>query len=320
MTITSQPTLHYFPLAHRPSAGSPKRMAYWQHGDPAAGHVVVCVHGLTRQGRDFDVLAEALLDKARQAGKSLRVICLDIIGRGKSDWLDDPMGYAIPLYAQDVVAFLTQLHLDSPYQTLDWVGTSMGCLIAMGVIGGFGMGEVKLPAAVRRLVLNDVGPTLDWSALVRIGSYLGQHTPNAGIWETEQQGADAMWLISSSFGPHTKEAWLALSTHQMTQCADGKFTLAYDPAIAELFKMASRESTAAGEGFLWQLYEDITAETLITRGQESDLLSAATAADMCVRGKKMPHPARLIEFAGVGHAPTFVAKDQHDVVVEFLLG
>ena len=312
--MPNQPTLQYFPLTHRGN----KKMAYWSWGDPAAKRLVLCVHGLTRQGRDFDVLAQALLDKASSRGESVRVICVDIIGRGKSDWLDDPMGYAIPLYAQDVSAFLASLHAEYAYQTLDWVGTSMGGLIGMGVIGGFGMGAVELPVAVHRLVLNDVGPTIEWSSLVRIGSYLGRHTPNVGMWDTPSQGADAMWQIASSFGPHSKEAWLELSNHQMKLCADGKYTLAYDPGIAELFKTASRESTTAGEAFLWQLYEDITAETLVTRGLESDLLSITTAASMCERGKKMPVPARLVEFAGVGHAPTFVAKDQHDVVVDFL--
>jgi pimeloyl-ACP methyl ester carboxylesterase len=294
-------------------------MAYWSWGDPAAKHLVLCVHGLTRQGRDFDVLAQAILDKASSKGESVRVVSVDIIGRGKSDWLDDPMGYAVPLYAQDMSAFLAALHTTYPYQTLDWVGTSMGGLIGMGVIGGFGMGAVELPVAVRCLVLNDVGPTIEWSSLVRIGSYLGRHAPNVGVWETEQQGADVMWQLASSFGPHSKEDWLELSRHQMKQCVDEKFTFAYDPGITTLFKTASRESTTAGEAFLWQLYEDITAETLVTRGLESDLLSTVTAASMCERGKKMPVPARLVEFAGVGHAPTFVAKDQHDVVVEFLM-
>ena len=294
-------------------------MAYWQWGEPNAKHLIVCVHGVTRQGRDFDVLAQAILDKAYSRGESVRVISVDIIGRGMSDWLDDPMAYAVPLYAQDMVAFLTAMHTEYPFDQLDWVGTSMGGLIAMGVIGGFGMGAVELPIAVRRLVLNDVGPALEWSSLVRIGSYLGRHKAGVGIWATEQEGADAMWQISSSFGPHTQAEWLELSRHLMKQCADGKYTLAYDPAIAELFKMASREASAAGEGLLWQLYEDISAETLITRGQESDLLSLTTATAMCERGKKMPVPARLVEFEGVGHAPTFVAENQHSLVCDFLL-
>ncbi len=312
--MTTQPSLSYFALAHRGG----KRMAYWSHGEPTAKHLVVCVHGLTRQGRDFDALAQAILDKASSQGEPVRVICVDIIGRGMSDWLDDAMGYAVPLYAQDMVAFLTALHAQQAYERLDWVGTSMGGLIGMGVTGSFGAGAVELPIPVRRLVLNDVGPTIEWSSLVRIGQYLGRHTPGVGIFATEQQAADAMWQISSSFGPHSQEDWLELSRHQLKKCADGKYTLAYDPAIATLFKMASRESSEAGEAMLWQLYADITAQTLITRGQDSDLLSPATAARMCTDGKKMPAPARLVEFAGVGHAPTFVAKDQQGVVVDFL--
>lgn len=294
-------------------------MAYWCWGNPAAKHLVVCVHGLTRQGRDFDVLSQAIVDKASTRGESVRVICVDIVGRGQSDWLDDPMSYAIPSYVQDMAVFLAALHLSSPYETLDWVGTSMGGLIGMGVLGGLGMGAVELPVAVRRLVLNDVGPVIEWPSLVRIGQYLGHHSPSVGMFESEQQGAQAMWLLSKSFGPHSAAQWLELSIHQMKKCSDGKFTLAYDPAIATLFKTASRESTAAGETMLWQLYEHITAQTLITRGQESDLLSAATAKAMIERSFKMPVPARVVEFAGVGHAPTFVAKDQHDLVVDFLM-
>lgn len=294
-------------------------MAYCQWGDPLAKHLVVCVHGLTRQGRDFDVLANALLAAAGRMGQSIRVVSVDIVGRGQSDWLDDPMGYAVPNYAQDMSDLLAALHQANPYQTLGWVGTSMGGLIALGVLGGFGLGTIELPVTVTRLVLNDVGPTIEWTSLLRIGSYLGQHTPNVGIWKTEQEAADALWQISSSFGPHTQAAWLELSRHQLKRCPDGRFTFAYDPAVAQLFKMASREALAAGEGMLWQLYEAITAKTLITRGQESDLLSKTTASAMIERGYKMPVPARLVEFEGVGHAPTFVAENQHCVVVQFLL-
>jgi pimeloyl-ACP methyl ester carboxylesterase len=311
----NQPTLHYFPIAHRGG----KRMAYWQWGDPAAKHLVVCVHGLTRQGRDFDVLAQAILDKASSTGEPVCVICVDIVGRGQSDWLNDPMEYVIPLYAQDMMAFLTARHISNPYTTLDWVGTSMGGLIGMATLGAIGLGVVKLPVAARHLVLNDVGPTIEWASLVRIGQYLGRHSPAVGIFETEQAGADAMWLVSSSFGPHTSEQWLALSKPQLKRCTDGKFTLCYDPSIALAFKAVNQEQTVAGEAMMWQLYEHITAKTLITRGKESDLLSPATAKAMTERGLKMPVPARLVEFVGVGHAPTFVDQDQHDLVVDFLM-
>ena len=278
-------------------------MAYWQWGNPDSARVVLCVHGLTRQGRDFDTLAQALCE---QAGGDLRVICTDVIGRGQSDWLKDPQGYQVPFYAADMLVLLAQVQP----QRLDWVGTSMGGLIGMVVAG-----QPELPefARVRRLVLNDVGPVIEWQALQRIGQYLGK----VGVFETEQQAADALWAIASSFGPHTPAQWMALTRPQLKPLGDGsgRLTLRYDPAMAEPFKSITAESAAQGEALLWQAYDQIQASTLLVRGVESDLLSSATALAMTQRGPR----ARLLEFAGVGHAPTFVAPDQIQAVVSFLL-
>jgi pimeloyl-ACP methyl ester carboxylesterase len=278
-------------------------MAYWQWGNPQSTHVVVCVHGLSRQGRDFDVLARALCAKA---GNAIRVVCPDVVGRGQSDWLKDPMGYQIPTYAADMLALLAQLKPS----TLDWVGTSMGGLIGMVVCGQPGL---PLPVPVRRLVLNDVGPVIQWQALQRIGEYLGQ----AGQFSSVQQAADAMWAISTSFGPHTPAQWLELSRHMVRSVGDatGRVQLHYDPAIAVPFRTVTQESAAQGEAMLWQVYDSITASTLLIRGAQSDLLSHETAEAMTQRGPK----ARLAEFAGIGHAPTFVADNQVQTVASFLL-
>ncbi len=280
-------------------------MACWQWGTAAAPHVVVCVHGLSRQGRDFDVLAQALVERA---GGALRVVCPDVVGRGRSDWLKDPMGYQIPAYAADMLAMLGQLHQQAPVTTLDWVGTSMGGLIGMVLAGTDGL---PLPAPLRRLVLNDVGPAIQWQALSRIGTYLG----NTGRFDSVQQAADAMWAISTSFGPHTPAQWLALSQAMVKPLPEGGYTLHYDPAIAVPFRTISEASAAQGEAALWQLYDNVQARTLLTRGAQSDLLSARTAQAMTGRG---PRP-RLVEFAGVGHAPTFVNNDQVEAVCAFLL-
>lgn len=300
----TQPTLHHVacPGAASLHAATGHRMAYWQWGDPANPHVVVCVHGLTRQGRDFDVLAQAL-------SRFARVICPDVVGRGQSDWLQDPQAYQIPHYAGDMLALLAQVHGVAPIATLDWLGTSMGGLIGMALLGTPGL---PLPVPVRRLVLNDIGPALDVAALQRIASYLGK----TGRFDTLQQAADAMWAISSSFGPHTPAQWLALSRPMVRPLVDGEpaLTLHYDPALATAFGTFTAESAAAGEAALWALYDRITAPTLLLRGRESDLLSPATAQAMAQRGPQ----ARLVEFAGVGHAPTFVAADQVAAVVDFL--
>lgn len=293
----SEPTLHHVSC---PDARGSHRMAYWQWGPASAGHVVLCVHGLTRQGRDFDTLARALL--ARAAHGTLRVVCPDVAGRGQSDWLQDPAGYQVPAYAADMAVLIQRLQP----ATLDWVGTSMGGLIGMVLCG---QGAAK----IRRLVLNDVGPAIQWQAVQRIGACLGQPVRFASL----EQAADALLAISPGFGPHTREQWLALTRPMLKPATDaaGGFVLHYDPALARPFKAITPESAAQGEATLWRLYDQIHADTLLIRGAQSDLLSPETAQAMTQRG---PH-ARLVEFSGVGHAPTFVTDDQVRVVCDFLL-
>ncbi|MEO8247742.1 MAG: alpha/beta hydrolase, partial [Burkholderiales bacterium] len=271
----------------------------------SAPHVVVCVHGLTRNGRDFDVLAQALVERASGA---LRVVCPDVAGRGASDWLADPNGYQVPFYVADMLGVLADLQQRAPIERLDWVGTSMGGLIGMIVAGQPGL---PLPKPIERLVLNDVGPTIEWAALARIGEYVGVPVR----FESVEQAADAMWRASPTFGPHSKEDWLALTAPMLRPAEGGGFQLHYDPGIAVPLKNVSAEAIAQGEAGLWKIYDQITAKTLVTRGAQSDLLSPGTALAMTQRGPK----ARLLEFEGVGHAPTFVARDQVAAVAAFLL-
>jgi pimeloyl-ACP methyl ester carboxylesterase len=295
------PTLNYVSC---PDASGSHRMAYWLWGAADAPHLVVCVHGLSRQGRDFDVLAQELIARSP---RPLRIACPDVVGRGRSDWLTDPAGYGIPTYGADMLQLLNQLHACAPIALFDWVGTSMGGLIGMGLAAS----PKLLPVPVRRLVLNDVGPVIQWSALQRIGSYLG----NTGRFESVQQAADAMWQISQGFGPHTPQQWLELSQAMVRPRDAGGFTLHYDPAIAVPFRALDEKKAAAGQAALWHLYDGIRARTLLLRGAESDLLTRETADQMTRRG---PRP-RLVEFEGVGHAPTLIAPDQVEAVASFLL-
>jgi pimeloyl-ACP methyl ester carboxylesterase len=269
------------------------RMAYWEWGDPANPRVLICCHGLTRQGRDFDTLARALCGH-------YRVVCPDVVGRGRSDRLENPLGYQVAQYIADMVTLLARLNAAS----VDWVGTSMGGLIGLGVAALSG-------SPVRRLVLNDIGPTIEAASLVRIGAYLGEPVH----WPTLDEAADAMWAVSTGFGPHTREQWLALTEPQLI--ADGTgFKPRYDPAIAVPFLAATPEFARASEPLLWQAYDSLTLPTLLLRGAESDVLTHATAQAMTLRGPR----AHLVEFAGVGHAPMFVQPDQVEVVRDFLLG
>ncbi len=271
------------------------RMAYWEWGDPAEPNVVVCAHGVSRQGRDFDVLARSL-------SRHRRVVCPDVVGRGRSDRLADPAGYQIPTYLADMVTLLARLDAGR----LDWVGTSMGGLI--------GLTLAALPGSpIGRLVVNDVGPTLEFGAVQRIGGYLGLPMR----WASVDEAADYLRTISAGFGPLTRDEWLALSRPMLVPAPDGDgVVLHYDPAIALPFKALTPEYAKAGEAHLWRMWEAVRCPVLLLRGAESDLLSRATAEAMLQRGSAV----RLHEFEGVGHAPTLVPASQRAVVEEFLLG
>ncbi len=268
------------------------RMAYWEWGDPASRRVLVCAHGMARQGRDFDTLARAMQGE-------FRVVCPDIVGRGESDRLADPSAYQVPTYVGDMVTLLARLDAES----LAWVGTSLGGLI--------GMVLASLPGSpVGRLVLNDVGPAIDAAGVARIAGYVGAPL----TWSSEDEAADYLLTISQGFGPHSREQWMAL-TRPMLRRDGERYRLHYDPAIALPLRAVTPEIAAAGQAALWAAYDAIGCPTLLLRGSGSDILSRETAKAMTERGPK----ARLHEFPGVGHAPTLVAPDQVDVVREFLL-
>jgi pimeloyl-ACP methyl ester carboxylesterase len=301
-----EPNLQYLPVTG-PAARTddPRRMAYWDWPCAArdSHHVVVCVHGLSRQGRDFDTLARSLSERSR-------VVAVDVAGRGHSDWLADPMAYQVPTYAADLAALLMHLRTQDPEAVIDWVGTSMGGLIGMAV-------AAQPALAPRRLVLNDVGPAIQWDALQRIASYLGLNPS----FDSEQAACDYLASISTGFGPHTPAQWRALSL-PLLRVREGRWWLHYDPAIATPLKaltgmadqVAARQVARDGEAALWRLYDAITAPTLLLRGQVSDLLTDATAAEMGRRGPR----ARCVVFDGVGHAPTLVADEQVAAVRDFL--
>ncbi len=263
------------------------RVVYYDWGDPANDRVVVCVHGVGRNGRDFDALASAL-------AATHRVIAVDMPGRGKSDWLADPHDYVFPTYLTTLTALLAR----SGAERVGWVGTSMGGLLGITMAAQPGN-------PISRLVVNDVGPAIEPAALERIRGYLGLDPTFAGYDEIAQY----VRTVSAAFGPLTDAQWDHLTRTNVRQRADGRWGLAYDPGIAVPFRTA-----AAAPPDLWGLWDAIRCPTLVLRGAQSDLLSAATAAQMAVRG---PGPA-VIEFEGIGHAPALLAADQIDPVVRFL--
>ncbi len=293
-----QPQIHRVTCAH---PGGLHQIAYreWfdaRHADGGAAPVVVCVHGLTRRASDFDGIAPVL------AAAGCRVICPDMIGRGDSDCVAQPMLYAIPQYVADCVTLIARLNVSS----VSWIGTSMGGLIGMSYAALTGN-------PIRRLVLNDIGPNLDWVGLERIATYVGAVPKFAGYDEA------AAWLklAMAGFGPHDAAGWELLIRPYFRQTADGGWIAHYDPAIAVPFKalMANRGDPQASAEAMWAMWDAIEAPTMVLRGENSDLLSRATCAQMQSRGPRVT----LHEVPGVGHAPTLISRDQVTPVLQFLL-
>jgi pimeloyl-ACP methyl ester carboxylesterase len=292
---SSAPTEVFGPRQRYVQCASPAglhRMAYTEWGDPANPRVLVCVHGLTRSGRDFDKVAEALC-------REYRVVCPDVAGRGLSDWLADPKYYGIPQYVADMVTLVARLNVE----TVDWFGTSMGGLIGMAFAG--------LPnSPIHKLLLNDVGPHIERVALDRIGEYLGKPTDFA----TLDEGIVYAAALAATFGPLTAEEWAAINTPLLRE-REGRWGFRYDPGIALPFAAATDETNAAGEAFLWHSFVSIKAPVLVVRGETSDLLSRETVEQMVARGQA----ASSYEVPGVGHAPAFLSPDQIDVARRFFL-
>ena len=263
-------------------------MSYLEWGDPRNRDVLVCVHGLTRNGRDFDALARALCGR-------FRVVCPDVAGRGDSERLADPRLYGVPQYVADMVTLIARLDVE----TVSWLGTSMGGLIGMALAAQPG-------TPVTRLVLNDAGPVVSLVSLQRIAAYVG----NVLVFPTIEQAETYVRAICAPYGPHSDAQWREITDIWVKKGEDG-WRPKYDPRIAEAFRATMPEKDLE----LWPLYDAVRCPTLVLRGESSDLLLKQTTLEMASRGPK----ARVFEVKGVGHAPTLMHDDQIAVVREFLM-
>ncbi len=269
------------------SAAGFHKVAYTQWGRDDARRTVVCVHGLTRNGRDFDHLALDLAD-------GCRVVCPDVAGRGRSGWLTNPDLYGYPQYLADMAALIARLDVPS----VDWVGTSMGGLI--------GMMLAAMPnTPVRRLVINDVGPFLPKAGLERIAGYVGKDPVFDDI-----RGVEAyLRFVLMGFGQLSDEEWRHMAEHSARPLPDGRFGLAYDPGIGKAFTTQPLDDVN-----LWPVWDRITCPVLVLRGADSDLLLRETAEEMGRRGPR----ARIVEVPHCAHAPSLMTGEQIAVVRGFL--
>jgi pimeloyl-ACP methyl ester carboxylesterase len=271
------------------SAAGLHRVAYREWGDPRNREVLVCVHGLTRSSRDFDEVARALCAQ-------FRVVCPDIAGRGDSDRLADPKLYTWAQYLADMVTLIARLDVE----TVNWLGTSMGGFVGMALAAQHG-------SPVRKLILNDAAPVLAKDALQRIGAYLGAASAFASLEEAEKY----VRTIAAPFGEHSDAQWRTLAETWVRRNEDGTWRPHYDLRIAEAYRATLPEKDLE----LWHLYDAVRCPTLLLRGERSDVVARETAEAMTRRGPK----AKVVEFRGVGHAPTLLHPDQIAVVRDFLL-
>ena len=265
------------------------RIAYTEWGDRNSSRVVVCVHGLTRQSRDFDFLAAAL------AAEGYYVVCPDLAGRGRSGWLPDPEDYALPQYAVDMTTLIARLGVAE----VDWIGTSLGGLVGMVLAG--------MPhSPIRRLVINDIGPCLPWAALRRIGDYLRRaprHFPDLAAAERYHRE------VLAPFGQLTDAQWSHLTRYSVVPDGDDGYRFNYDPGIVQAFRPGWVYNLN-----LWGYWDAIRCPVLVLRGAESDLLLPHTAAEMARRGPE----AEVIEIEGCGHAPALLDDEQIGIIANWL--
>ena len=265
------------------------RIAYREWGDPRNREVLVCVHGLTRSGRDFDELARALCAQ-------FRIVCPDIAGRGDSDRLADPKLYTWTQYVADMVTLIARLDVE----TVNWLGTSMGGFVGMAL-------AAQAASPVKKLVLNDAAPVIGKAALERIANYVGQARTFATLDDAEKY----VRTIAAPFGPHSDAQWRFLAETWVRKSEDGSWRPHYDTRIAEVYRATMPDKDLE----IWPIYDAVRCPTLLVRGEHSDVVSRQTAAEMTRRGPK----AKVVELHGVGHAPTLLHPNQIAVVRDFLL-
>lgn len=274
------------------SASSFHRLSYVDWGPIDDETPVICVHGLTRQGRDFDLLAADLRARGR------RVVCPDLPGRGRSQWLDDPDEYALPQYCADMNVLIARLGVGQ----VDWVGTSLGGLIGIILAGMPG-------SPIRRLVVNDIGPYVASTGLVRIGQYL-REMPAA--FPTFEEAEAYFREILAPYGNLTDTQWRLITEHSIRwDEEENSFLMLCDKNIGKAF----RNSWFASLN-IWKFWDEILVPTLILHGVQSDLLTRQLTDEMTSRNPN----ASVVRFEECGHVPPLFERHQIEVVRKFLTG
>ena len=261
------------------------KLAYYDWQSPTSRQAAVCVHGLTRNRRDFDFFAQACM-------QDYRLLCVDVAGRGDSDWLPDKSWYNYGTYVADMKYFFDSLQL----KNISWVGTSMGGLIGMVMAATY-------PEYIKKLVINDIGPFIPEAALKRLAEYVGKEVS----FNTMDEAEVYLRSILAPWGITDPLHWRHMAQESFKQSGT-KFVLNYDPDIKQAF------FSIKGDLDMWELWAKVKCPVLVLRGANSDLLTSATAERM----KNSRPGVEVIEFPNIGHAPALMSPEQISRVKNWL--
>ena len=266
---------------------------------------VICVHGLTRNSRDFDELAFSLSNKGRH------ILCPDVVGRGESSWFTHACNYNFRQYVSDMNVLIARAN--TPH--IDWIGTSMG--------GMRGMLIASLPnTPIRKLIINDVGPHIPLKALRRLGKYAGKDP----LFKSFEEAKDYCKINFADFGDLSEEQWDHFTQYSIKQCAPNLYKLKVDPGIKypksanQWFTEFIHHPFKALEGIfydieLWPIWKKIHCPVLVIHGKHSDLLTPEIIESM-----RHTHPdIEVYEIENAGHAPALLDQKEHDFIYNWLI-
>lgn len=286
------PRLNYLTLTDPYETGRPRHLAFWEWGDVANPRVLVCSHGLSRNGRDFDAVAQAL-------SSDFRVICPDMAGRGKSDWLTNKADYTYSLYMSDSLTLLDELKLEH----VTWLGTSMGGIIGMMI-------AAAQKNRISALGLNDIGAVVSAQGLKRILGYVGL----GGTFDNAEDALKALKSIMAPFNITSEAHWQHMFAISFNNLPGGRYALAYDPGINQPFRDAVSSPQGIADVDLTPFWAQVSCPVLLLRGEKSDILPKATAEAMCKRDQ----PVKFFEIKDTGHAPALLEESQVRIIVDWV--
>ncbi|WP_044194120.1 alpha/beta fold hydrolase [Ehrlichia japonica] len=266
---------------------------YYHYFNSVSNNYLICVHGITRNSRDFDYLANNL-------SSDYKIICPDIVGRGKSSWLEDHKLYNYSTYCKSIIYLLRHLKIDK----VDFLGTSMGGIIGMYLAAYF-------PDLINKLIINDIGPAITVSALNKISKHININP----IFNTITEAEVYIKKLLCNFGIEQEDHWQHIIKHSIIQNSNNTYSLTADPKIGIAFDEEINNIKDTDTWTIWDVWEKIQSRILVIRGGLSNILMQTTLNKMMLSKQYIDS----IEYPNIGHAPALMDNYQIQDIKNWLL-